>query len=58
MELLEKLDKKIEDVDNLIDLKKKEAGLTGKVPTGNYYNIFLQNNNNNSVISMYNLKVG
>ena len=35
MELLEKLVKKIEDVDSLIDFKKKEAGLTGKASLSN-----------------------
>ena len=35
MELLEKLDKKIEDVDSLIDFKKKETSLTCKAPPPN-----------------------
>ena len=35
MELLEMLDKKIEDVDSLIDFKKKEAGLTSKASLPN-----------------------
>lgn len=42
MELLEKLDKKIEDVDSLIDFKKKEAGMAPSANCSRMANPFFQ----------------